>query len=133
MDDYHRYCYIDNGTKSVNTYIPGELHTVQPIALQNYNIYKRNCREYTILHTENFNDIIQIEVGALLVGKIVNHHGEYTFKKGQEKGMFEFGGSTIVLLVKNDIVDIDKEIFENTNQGLETIVKYGERIGEKHV
>ena len=132
VDDYHRYCYIDNGTKSANTYIKGELHTVQPIALNNYNIYKRNCREYSILHTENFGDVIQIEIGALIVGKIANYHNEHTFNKGEEKGRFEFGGSTIVLLVKENIVTIDKEFIENTENGLETIVKYGERIGTKY-
>lgn len=132
VDDYHRYCYIDNGTKSHNTFINGELHTVQPIALNNYNIYKRNCREYTILHTENFGDVIQIEVGALLVGKIVNFHNECSFKKGEEKGMFEFGGSTIVLLVKEKTINIDDELIYNTQMGLETIVKYGERIGTKY-
>lgn len=132
VDDYHRYCYIDNGTKTNNTFISGELHTVQPIALDNYNIYKRNSREYTILHTENFDDVIQIEVGALMVGKIVNYHQEYSFKKGEEKGLFEFGGSTIVLLIKENIIDIDKEILNNTSNGLETIVKYGERIGVKY-
>lgn len=132
VDDYHRYCYIDNGAKTKNTFIQGELHTVQPIALEKYNIYKRNSREYTILHTENFDDVVQIEVGALIVGKIVNHHQEHTFKKGEEKGMFEFGGSTIALLVKENIVNIDEEIIQNTMHGLETIVKYGERIGTKY-
>lgn len=132
VDDYHRYCYIDSGTKTKNTFINGELHTVQPIALDNYNIYKRNCREYTILHTENFGDVVQIEVGALLVGKIVNFHNEYSFKKGEEKGMFEFGGSTIVLLVKENTINIDDELVHNTQMGLETIVKYGERIGTKY-
>ncbi len=132
VDDYHRYCYIDSGTKSNNTFINGELHTVQPIALNNYKIYKRNCREYTILHTENFEDVVQIEVGALLVGKIVNFHNEYSFKKGEEKGMFEFGGSTIVLLVKENTISIDDELIRNTKMGLETIVKYGERIGIKY-
>ena len=132
VDDYHRYCYIDNGSKSSNTFIPGELHTVQAIALDNYNIYKRNSREYTILHTDNFSDVIQIEVGALLVGKIANLHNEHSFKKGEEKGMFEFGGSTIVLLIKENMVTIDKDIIENTTKGLETVVKYGERIGIKY-
>lgn len=131
-DDYHRYCYIDDGNKEKNVYIPGVLHTVQPIALDNYNIYKRNAREYTILHTKNFDDVIQIEVGALMIGKIVNLHENYIFSKGEEKGYFEFGGSTIVLLIKKDVVDIDKEFFENTRLNLETIVKYGERIGTKH-
>ena len=46
--------------------------------------------------------------------------------------MFEFGGSTIVLLVKENVVNIDDEITENTIRGLETIVKYGERIGTKY-
>lgn len=129
VDDYHRYCYIDNGTKGNNIHIKGEFHTVQPIALNNYNIYKRNTREYTVLHTENFNDVVHMEVGALMVGKIKNYHQEYTFKKGEEKGMFLFGGSTIVLLLKKDTVLIDNEIIENTNNGYETVVKYGEKIG----
>lgn len=131
VDDYHRYCYIDNGSKNKNTYIPGEFHTVQPIALEHFDIYKRNSREYTTLHTENFGDVIQIEVGALMVGKIVNYDQECLFKKGEEKGKFEFGGSTIVLLIEPDKVKIDKEIMENTKNDFETIVKYGEKIGEK--
>lgn len=131
VDDYHRYCYIDDGKKNENTFIKGVLYTVRPIALENYNIYKENSREYTILKTKNFGDVIQIEVGATIVGRIKNHHEEYEFTKGEEKGMFEFGGSTIVLLIEKDKVDIDKEIIENTKQGYETVVKIGEKIGNK--
>ena len=131
VDDYHRYCYFDNGTKGENIYIKGELHTVKPIALNKYNIYKRNCREYTIMRTENFGEAIQIEVGAMMVGKIKNFHGEYKFKRGEEKGLFEFGGSTIVLLLKKDTVQIDPDIIENTKNGIETVVKLGEKIGSK--
>ena len=128
VDDYHRYCYIDNGFKENNLYIKGILHTVQPIALKKYNIYKTNCREYTVLHTKNFGDVVQIEVGAMMVGKIKNLHEDYTFKKGEEKGYFEFGGSTICLIINNNIT-IDQEIWDNTNMKYETYVKYGERIG----
>lgn len=131
VDDYHRYCYIDDGKKDKNTFIKGVLYTVRPIALENYNIYKENSREYTILHTENFGDVVQIEVGATIVGRIKNHHQEYEFTKGEEKGMFEFGGSTIVLLIEKDKVNIDKEIIDNTKDGYETIVKIGEKIGTK--
>ncbi len=130
VTDYHRYCYIDNGTKSKNVHIKGIFHTVNPIALEKYNIYKRNTREYTILNTLNFDKIVQVEIGALMVGKISNHHEEYEFKKGEEKGTFLFGGSTIVLLVK-DIIDIDKDILTNSLNGDETIVKYGQKIGKK--
>lgn len=132
VDDYHRYCYVDDGTKEKNIPIKGIFHTVNPIALEHYNIYKRNAREYTILHTNNFEDVIQVEVGALMVGKISNHHQEYQFKKGEEKGTFLFGGSTIILLVK-DVIQIDEDIIYNSLNQDETIVKYGERIGMKKV
>lgn len=131
VDDYHRYCYFDNGTKDENTFIPGELHTVNPIALEHYNIYKRNCREYTVLHTENFGDAVQIEVGAMLVGKIFNRHGKHRFKKGEEKGMFLFGGSTIVLLLESGKAAIDDDILRNSAKGIETVVHFGETIGRR--
>ena len=131
VDDYHRYCYIDNGKKDKNTFIKGVLYTVRPIALEKYNIYKQNSREYTILETENFGDIVQIEVGATMVGRIKNHHEKYEFTKGEEKGMFLFGGSTIVLLIEKNKVEIDQEIIDNTNNNYETIVKLGTKIGIK--
>ena len=131
VDDYHRYCYIDNGRHAENTYIKGVLYTVRPIALDKYNIYKENAREYTILNTENFGNVIHIEVGATMVGRIKNHHENYEFSKGEEKGMFLFGGSTIVLLIEKDKVEIEKSILNNTEQGYETIVKLGEKIGTK--
>lgn len=131
VDDYHRYCYPDDGCKTKNVFIPGVLHTVNPIALEHYNFYKRNCREYTVLHTENFGDIVQIEVGAMMVGRIANHHQECSFRRGQEKGMFLFGGSTIVLLLEKDKAVIDSDIMKNTADGYETVVKCGEKIGKR--
>lgn len=128
VDDYHRYCYIDSGTKTENTFINGELHTVNPIALEHYNIYKRNCREYTVLHTENFGDVVQVEVGAMMVGRIVNRHGAAEVVRGEEKGKFEFGGSTIVLLVQDDMIRIDDDILRNSAENIETVVKYGEKV-----
>ncbi|MDE5620865.1 MAG: phosphatidylserine decarboxylase [Ruminococcus sp.] len=129
VDDYHRYCYIDDGIKTNNVFISGELHTVNPIALKKYNVYKRNCREYTIMHTDNFGDVVQLEVGAMMVGKICNYHGEYNFIKGEEKGMFMFGGSTIVQLFEKDRILPDSDILKNTMDGFETVVHYGEKIG----
>ena len=128
VDNYHRYCYIDSGTKEKNIHIKGIFHTVQPIALKHYNFFKTNSREYTILHTKHFGDVIQVEVGAMGVGRIVNNHQEHTFKKGEEKGYFEFGGSTIVVLVKKNLLKLDEDILENSKNNIETIVKYGEGI-----
>ncbi|MBR3282645.1 MAG: phosphatidylserine decarboxylase [Ruminococcus sp.] len=129
VNDYHRYCYIDSGIKTENTHIKGQLHTVNPVALKRYNIYKRNSREYTLIHTYNFGDVVHMEVGAMMVGRIFNLHGSGGICKGVEKGMFEFGGSTIVLLFEKDRVIPDKDILRNSAENIETVVKYGERIG----
>ncbi len=129
VDDYHRYSYPASGKKGKNIHIKGVFHTVNPIALEKYNFYKRNSREYTVLDTIEFGKMIMVEVGAIMVGKIRNHHQEYEFKRGEEKGYFEFGGSTIVLITKDNIV-IDNDIIENTKNGDETIVKLGEKVGE---
>lgn len=130
-DDYHRYHYVDDGSQGNNYFVKGVLNTVRPIAYRKCKVFKRNSREYTTLHTKNFGDIVEVEVGATLVGKIKNKHDNYEFKKGEEKGMFLFGGSTIVLLIKKDVIDIDKDILNNSVRNIETRVKCGEKIGVK--
>lgn len=129
VDDYHRYCYVDAGEKEDNVRIPGVLHTVNPIANDYFPVYHENTREYSILHSGTFGDIVMLEVGALLVGKIVNYHGKAHVLRGQEKGCFQFGGSTVVLLLKADTVALDGDILENSRAGIETVVRYGEKIG----
>lgn len=131
VDDYHRYCYVADGEKEENTFIPGVLHTVNPIACDHYPIYKENAREYSVLHTADWGDILMMEVGALMVGKIVNHHGAAQVTRGQEKGFFQFGGSTVVLLVEKDRLALDAPYPENSSQGIETRVRYGQPIGRK--
>lgn len=130
-DDYHRYYYIDNGEVVFSKKIEGVLHTVRPAALQRYNIYAQNAREYTVLQTENFGKVIQMEIGALFIGRIVNNNTSGVFKRGQEKGMFEFGGSTIVMLFQNNMIKVDENIVQNTRNNKETVVKMGNKIGEK--
>lgn len=129
VDDYHRYCYIDNGTKSKNYFIKGKYHTVNPVANDYVSIYKENAREFTMMKTEHFGDAVQMEVGALMVGRIVNHHEEGVMHRGMEKGYFEFGGSTIVLLLQGDKVEIDPCLIERTQAGCETKIKQGQRLG----
>lgn len=132
VDDYHRYCYIDDAEKEKTVTIQGKLHTVNPIANDYFPIYKENTRTYSILHSKNFSDIVMMEVGALLVGKIVNHHNDSVeVKRGEEKGYFEFGGSTVVVLLKENTAVIDEDILKNSEEDYETVVKYGEKIGIK--
>ena len=131
VEDYHRYFYLDDGVKGKNVFIKGRLHTVQPAALEKKRVFTENCREYTVLETENFGAVTQVEVGAMMVGRIVNLHEEHSFKRGEEKGRFVFGGSTIIVLVEKGKVLPDEELLLNTAAGKETIVKCGERIGSR--
>jgi phosphatidylserine decarboxylase len=129
VDDYHRYCYVDKGVKTRNHHISGVFHTVNPLAGEVCPIYKENTREYSILKSENFGNILMMEVGALLVGRIVNNHEQKVVRRGEEKGRFEFGGSTVILALERERVSIDADILANSGNNLETVVKMGERIG----
>ena len=130
VDDYHRYSYIDDGKILKKKHIQGVLHTVNPIAYDYYPIYKTNSREYTVIDAENFGKIIQMEVGAMMVGKIVNYDHQVACR-GRENGYFEFGGSTIVLFFKEGTVEIDQDIVDNSKQDIETRVLLGQTIGHK--
>ncbi len=129
-DDFHRYSFMDDGKVLKTETIPGVLHTVRPIAFRRYPIFSENAREYAVLDTANFGKVVQMEVGALFVGRIVNLPLA-EFSRGQEKGKFEFGGSTVVLLLKKDAAVIDEELLENTRQGRESVVRLGQSIGRK--
>ena len=128
VDDYHHYVFPDDGRVVSSNYINGKLHTVQPIALKKYKVFHENSREVTFLDCKNLGDVCYVEVGAMMIGKIVNEPVK-EFKKGDEKGHFEFGGSTIILLINKDI-EFDNKIIEHTNKDIETIVKLGDTIGK---
>lgn len=129
VDHYHRYCYPADAKKGENYFVKGRLHTVRPIALSCGPVFVENCREYTVMETERFGSVLQMEVGAMLVGKIHNLHGAREVKRGEEKGMFLYGGSTIILLLERDRVELPETLFSNTEAGLETPVRMGERLG----
>ncbi len=131
VDNYHRYCYPDKGRELSYRFIPGILHTVNPIATARYDVYGKNCRELTVLSTENFGKIAYIEVGAMMVGRINNYHNGEEFLRGEEKGYFSFGGSTIILLYQKDAIVLDEDIAENSKTEIETTVLYGEKVGIK--
>lgn len=133
VDDYHRYTYSDSGKISDTVRIPGVFHTVNPAANDRYAIYKENTREYCLLKSKRLGTILQMEVGAMLVGRIVNHPRPQsgTVQRGDEKGYFAYGGSTIILLTQAGAVQPDADILRNSQKGIETKVKLGEHIGRK--
>lgn len=133
VDDYHRYAWPDGGLRAHYRKIPGILHTVNPVANDHFPIYKENSREYTVVRSHHFGTYLMMEVGALMVGKIVNHHTGYTrleVERGQEKGYFAFGGSTIVMLFMPGVLQVDPAILKASARGEETRVRMGQKIGE---
>lgn len=131
--DYHRFHFIDWGTCEESKYIPGNYYSVNPTALEKIpKLYCQNKREWSIFHSENFDDIIHVEVGATCVGSIIQSYTPNSkLNKGDEKGYFKFGGSTTILFFKPNIITIDEDIVIQSSLGFETKVNMGEKIGIK--
>ncbi|MGL4566957.1 MAG: phosphatidylserine decarboxylase [Fusobacteriaceae bacterium] len=129
--DYHRFHFPAEGYISSSSLIKGYYYSVSTHAIRkNFRIYMENKREYSILKTENFGDILMSEIAATMVGGIEQSYKPNSFvKKGAEKGYFYFGGSTCILLFEKGKVQIDRDLLENSQKGIETKVYMGEKIG----
>lgn len=129
--DYHRFHFPDQGTPEKASLIEGHYYSVNPIALyRKPQLYCVNKRALTVFHSRQFNDILYIEVGASCVGSIVQTYTpEKPVAKGEEKGYFKFGGSTVILLFKPGVIQLDPDLLKNTEAGLETLVKMGSGLG----
>ena len=127
--DYHRYCYIDDGEILSQRTIKGILHTVRPIAHSRYPVFTQNTRVCTAMQLRRLGLVTQVEVGAMLVGKIKNHKPRGSFAFGEEKGYFEFGGSSIILLIKSGVLRVSETLERAMALGQEQPVRTGEIIG----
>lgn len=127
--DYHHFCYIDDGFQYTNHFIEGMLHSVQPAACERVPVYWLNRRMWTLMDTKHFGKMIQIGVGAFLVGGIVHEASGSEFRKGQEMGHFELAGSTVVQLFQEGRIRLREEIQDRMATGEEVRVRMGEMIG----
>lgn len=127
--DYHRYIWPDDGQPAAGAQISGVLHTVRPAACDAVPVYAENCRQYCLLDSAHFGRLVLMEVGALLVGRIENQPLSGAVRRGQEKGHFAFGGSTILVFCPPGVVRPDADILQNSRRGLETRVLLGEKVG----
>jgi len=129
--DYHRYHYPLAGETLDSFPIKGRYHSVNPLALAaKPEIFIINERRASILETERFGKLAYIEVGAAMVGKIVQSHDESTpHNCGDEKGYFLFGGSTVILLGEKGKWAPSEDILSNTKKGIETYLHLGDEVG----
>lgn len=122
---YHRYCFACSGKIETTQRLDGKLHCVRPIAYTSLPVFAQNSREYVLIDTVDFGKVVQMEIGALLVGKISNHPTDGTSNQGQEKGYFEFGGSTILLLLEKGKFQVEPALLTPEEKD----VRYGQKIG----
>jgi phosphatidylserine decarboxylase len=83
----------------------------------------------TILESDQFGRMAIVEVGALRVGTIVQTYRPGRVSRGQEKGTFRMGGSTVVVLFEPDRVAFDDDLVRDSADGVEVHVRAGEPIG----
>ncbi len=130
--DYHRYHFPVSGIIEQSKKIEGDYYSVSPIAIKKIvELFCLNKREYTLIKTEQFGDVVMSEIGATMVGSIVSTYSDDSVEKGEEKGYFKFGGSSVLLLFEKNKIVIDEDLLENTRRGLETEVKMGEKIATR--
>lgn len=127
--DYHHFCYIDHGFQYTNHFIHGTLHSVQPTACEKAAVYRLNRRMWTLMDTDHFNKVIQIGVGAFLVGNIIYENSCHEFRRGDMMDHFELAGSTIIMLFQKDRICLSKSIQNLVATGREIQVHMGEMIG----
>jgi len=129
--DYHRFHFPDEGEVLDFYKVHGALDSVNPVALKKKNdIFLKNERHVTILETKNFGRIAYVEVGAMMVGKIVQTHENKSFTRGEEKGYFLFGGSTVIVLGQKGAWEPSKDIQEWTSKGSEVFLKLGSSVAK---
>lgn len=130
---YHRYSYPVDGTIVGKHRIKGVLHCVRPIATESFPVFAQNSREYQVIRSEQFGRYVQMEVGAMMVGRITNlpvRIGDKV-KRGMEKGYFEFGGSTIIVLLKGENIEFNEKLLTRRNAEGEIPVTVGEWVVTK--
>ncbi len=129
--DYHRFGYVEDGIQGPIHAVGGRLYSVSPLALRHMPaIWGFNHRHWCFVQTQTLGTLLQIEVGATMVGSIIQHQPSGgPCRRGQEKGYFQMGGSTVLILLPPGQVEIDDDILKHSDLNIETLVRYGESIG----
>lgn len=129
--DYHRFGHIADGIQGRIHTVGGRLYSVSPLALRHMPaIWGSNYRHWCFVQTYSLGTLLQIEVGATVVGSIIQHlPNGGPCRRGQEKGYFQLGGSTVLIILPPGRVDIDDDIMKYSDRNIETLVRYGESIG----
>jgi phosphatidylserine decarboxylase len=129
--DYHRFHFPVGGLPGEPRLINGWLYSVSPVALrQNLAYLWENKRMITLVDSPVFGQVAVCEIGATMVGSIFQSFvlGR-PVAKGEEKGLFKFGGSCVVTIFPPGRITFDADLVEQSAAGLEVYARMGERLG----
>ncbi len=128
--DYHWFHFPDDGEILDSFEIKGSLNSVSPIALRNkVDVLNTNKRVVNILNCKNLGEVAYVEIGAFCVGTIIQKWKSKIFNRGEAKGHFLFGGSTVVMLIKNKNIEFNKYLSDYSSKGIESYFKLGSEVG----
>lgn len=133
--DYHRFHFPCNCIPGRPRDISGDLFSVNPMALKkNIHILSSNKRTITSLTSKTFGEILYIEVGATYVGSIHQTFvPEEPYAKGDEKGYFSFGGSSLILLFEPGRIQFDQDLITASDTKTEMRGLIGQSLGRSFV
>ena len=129
--DYHRFHFPVAGTPREPRLINGWLYSVSPVALRkNIRYLVENKRVVTLIESPVFGAVAMIEVGATNVGSIKQTHvADRPVAKGEEKGLFKFGGSCVITVFQRGRIKFDADFVKQSAECIETYARMGDRLG----
>jgi len=129
--DYHRFHFPVAAKTSTTLQFDGPLYSVNPIALRRKLAYLwENRRTLTVLTSAQFGTVLMLEIGATNVGSIVQTFQPGTaVAKGDEKGYFQFGGSSTLLVFEPGRIQLADDLVAHSRQQTELYARIGDRLG----
>jgi len=131
--NYHRMHFFDDGEVTDATYIDGDLYSVNPLAVEKIaRLYCRNKRVRVQVATQQFGNVVIMEVGATFVGSIVHKFlvGDKA-RRGRQASYFLPGGSLVLVYFQPGAVTLDADMLARTAQHIETRVNVGTVVGRR--
>lgn len=127
--DYHRFHFPFDCEAGHPSLMNGWTYSVNPIAVRKQmSIFWENKRVITELNSDRYGQVLYIEVGATCVGSIHQTFSPGLVRKGDEKGFFSFGGSTLLLLFKKNSIEFASDLIKSSEKGIEVLCQMGSQM-----
>lgn len=122
--DYHRFHIPVDGVMGEPKTIEGEYYTVNPMAIRSaLDVYGENVRVLVPIDSVAHGRVMVICVGAMMVGStIITRKAGEKVSRAEELGYFKFGGSTLLVLFEEGMINFDSDLVDNSKGPLETLV-----------